>query len=687
MSNTTTSTTSAIKLGRQGGVSFGKGPCINAFKERTTKYISMNRASTFDSTTEIMAFATNRVPLVLNNHIAPAITSIPANAEATKADRKKLAFASKSKKPLRASPQDAVTMLTFASQGQQTDAKQKVMDVKRNSTIKQQSVLSASDSSVDDCSLHTEASSIKSAWVDRRNVSIQCDSISLLSGPAINNKSTTTVQNNAVRHHMVSDPRLSEAYLDTSDDFSAISSELSQRVTPMMMMHTAHHVKHHTPIFHSYSKQQHDSDSDEDFERGLGEYLSTTSSIAHQYSFDESPPVQLLRSKCEPSSTKAWSHVYDEDVRPKSISITRNTSSTAKSSTVLSMQTTYGLSQFSGHGKTASSSILGSATRVALAKDRPVFRSAERRAFDFTASPARFSPVHSKKKMINFSDFDATFMTDVAVVTSDYSAVMSAFDDSATMDTSAVTSIDVTKAETTLTLDHNHPLDVSLSPAEEKERGVDKGPRLAVLPLHRDKNAAEDIKEINFIAAPGAQTTVVLTISNHRHRKMCMNSHALSLRFEESSSADKDPSISTDDDVGDDDAITVETAAPKASFSVNPAELIIFPGTEGYLYVTFSPVRQLEGIYSGALKIRSHRKARALTVYLTMHSNCVYLSFIVFTVVHYAPPWRSALCKADSYEASRCDRQCWYREERNKPAIREDSAVERQYLCYEDSRE
>jgi hypothetical protein len=340
--------------------------------------------------------------------------------------------------------------------------------------------------------------------------------------------------------------------------------------------------------------------------------------------------VQLLggKSSSQPrlSSNKAWSHAYSNergDIHAvKSNGDARNSlSNTAQSSTVLSMQTSYGLSRYSGHGKTAFSSTLGSATRVALTKDRPVIGSSGRRtttAFDTsTTSPALFSPLHnSKKKTTNFNEFNATFMTDVAVVTSDYSAVMSAFDDSAMLlddSASVITSVDVTKAETTLTLDHKHPLDVSLlSPAVDKERGVgvDRGPRLAVLPLLREKGASEDIKEINFTAAPGAQTTVVLTISNHRHRKMCMNSHALSLRFDESSvSVVRDPSVSTEADEGDDDdAFTMETAAPKASFSVSPAELIILPGTEGYLYVTFSPVKELAGIYSGALKIRSHRK-------------------------------------------------------------------------------
>lgn len=229
-------------------------------------------------------------------------------------------------------------------------------------------------------------------------------------------------------------------------------------------------------------------------------------------------------------------------------------------------------------------------------------------------SPALFSPLLSKKKTINFGDFNATFRTDAAVVTSDFSAIMSDVDDSAAESVaSTATSLDVTKAETTLTLDHNHPLDVSLSPVaadEDKLLGVDKGPRFAVLPLRREKNAPEDIKEVNFTAAPGDQTTVVLTISNHRHRKMIMNSHALSLRFDEvSSSVGKNFSASINVDEGeDDDVITVETAAPKASFSVTPAELIILPGTEGYLYVTFSPIKQLQGVYSGALKIRSYRK-------------------------------------------------------------------------------
>ena len=655
MSNTTSSTTSAVKLGRQGGVAFGRGPCVNAYKERTEKYITMNstRVSSSNQVNEVKVFAVDRVS-VSNSYVSPAIAVIPENAESTKADRKKLAFASKSKKTPKVIP-------TFSTQGQQTDSKERKVVAGKN---KQHSALSASvgnnssSSSIVSDSLPSDASndSSKSAWVDMHNVSIQCDSLSSLPSrpapPAVSSSPSSAaaaiktktavsqvVSNNvngiADRPWVSNHPRPhQDIYLDTSsDDFSAISSDVSQRVTPMQMMHSTHNSharQQHTPIFHSYNKQRHDSDSDDDFERGLGEYLSTTSSIAHHYSFEESPPVQPLGSKSSSqprlSSNKAWSHA-DSNERGvvhalKSDGNTRNSlSSTAQSSTVLSMQTSYGLSRYSGHGKTAFSSTLGSATRVALTKDRPVFGSTGRRTTTFdtsSTSPTLFSPLHnSKKKTTNVSKFDATFMTDVAVVTSDYSAVMSAFDDSAILlddSASIVTSVDVTKAETTLTLDHNHPLDVSLlSPAEEKERGVgvDRGPRLAVLPLRREKGAAEDIKEINFTAAPGAQTTVVLTISNHRHRKMSMNSHALSLRFDESSVSVRDPSVSTEADEGDDDdAFTMETAAPKASFSVSPAELIILPGTEGYLYVTFSPVKELAGIYSGALKIRSHRKAR-----------------------------------------------------------------------------
>lgn len=44
------------------------------------------------------------------------------------------------------------------------------------------------------------------------------------------------------------------------------------------------------------------------------------------------------------------------------------------------------------------------------------------------------------------------------------------------------------------------------------------------------------------------------------------------------------------------------------SFQVSPHKLIIQPGEESTLYITFTPSHRYEGIYTGALKIKSKKK-------------------------------------------------------------------------------
>ena len=140
-----------------------------------------------------------------------------------------------------------------------------------------------------------------------------------------------------------------------------------------------------------------------------------------------------------------------------------------------------------------------------------------------------------------------------------------------------------TMAETTMTLDHHHP-----------SAGDDAvGARLAMMPLKRSKNSssAHDIKEIFFQSHPGEVTTVVLSFRNRRTRALKMNSHAMTLRFEQRRDADNE-----------------DEEEELCNFRVTPAHLKIAPGEEAQVLVSFTPDAGRQGIYSGALKIRSRRK-------------------------------------------------------------------------------
>ncbi|KAJ1428872.1 hypothetical protein B484DRAFT_396642 [Ochromonadaceae sp. CCMP2298] len=184
----------------------------------------------------------------------------------------------------------------------------------------------------------------------------------------------------------------------------------------------------------------------------------------------------------------------------------------------------------------------------------------------------------------------------------------------------SVSDADLTAAtgvDTTLTLDHKHPLDGSL--VQKRNSGLSAnarlndagGPRLAVMQLRRDKGQGEDIKEVNFSAKPGEATTVMLTISNHRRKPMCLSSHAVTLRFEPAEGKET---------AWDSDSLSAVTAPPCCSFEVSPRELSIPPGEDGTLFVTFTPA-EAEGVYSGALKMRSRTKSFVMLLRGKTHSK------------------------------------------------------------------
>ena len=377
----------------------------------------------------------------------------------------------------------------------------------------------------------------------------------------------------------------------------------------MEAQHTPPQYRGHSPIFMSYRKLHQGSDSEEDemLEMGLEDLLAGStpqaSPIAKRHSFEESSVMALPKRAVE------WEHSFVVppvlSMPPQSSHRTRtttpNTASTQRTSRTLSSR----------------KSALGSAKRVSPKGEVQEHVAAyyyesenEHSASDCTSwQHSHHDNTAAAAECVNESltveesrvHFDMTAYTDAAVVLDNISAVSEV--DEAVFDLTSEPS----KAETTLTLDYKHPLDVSADAV-----GESAGPRLAVMQLKRDKECAEDIKEITFASRPGEVTTVELTIVNHHHKSIRMHSHAVSLRFEEyitdHSGRVRLSSCSSTEHGEDSDALTVDSSAPAGSFEVSPASLKVGPGQEGVLYVTFVPQADMVGVYSGVLKMRTKHK-------------------------------------------------------------------------------
>lgn len=665
--NTTTTTiqtitSSVTKLGRQGGVALGKGPRIMVNNKHCyanaidmNHYNNADTENSFDSsmkTSHSLKQAKRVLVSRVQNSPGSIIAKIPERSEATKVDRKKLAFAVKSKITPKKSHIASSTATLLAQSQSKRDIQLASRSISKEShrqdmkalginkvevaSIVSNSCCGSSTSSIESC-LTSEDVPNRS---EKHNVSIQCDSFLL----SESTKQHTNVKPQSLKINSVA-TATNTSNADISYDYSAISSDLSQKVTPQMNNGA---YKHHTPMFHSYYKNHHDSDSEDNIEHGLEEYLSTASSIAALHSFDDTASALkgfdhinnniVMKQRVQ---TQPWNHSFCEENKPwKDTAVNKSKSNSFRSSATQNIQS---LSKNSSFARTSSSSVLGSAQRVCTlnnATKSPLASStrlqSNHKVLDSYTSSSRYNNTLLQKNhhIVGYQEVDyqnTTILTDEAIAATglvpndDYCShqLMSQGFHNEVLDYS-MNSVDITKAETTLTLDHRHPLDVSLSPealALHAKKGMECGPRLAILPLKREKGAIEDIKEINFRSFPGEQTTIALTISNHRNKTIRMNAHTVSLRFEEISSSSSTRSIDTrssiysgtnEDGSGNDDegkdSITVETTAPASSFEVYPAEINILPGTEGLLYVTFNPMKLLSGVYSGAIKIRSHRK-------------------------------------------------------------------------------
>ena len=165
--------------------------------------------------------------------------------------------------------------------------------------------------------------------------------------------------------------------------------------------------------------------------------------------------------------------------------------------------------------------------------------------------------------------------------------------------TDADTSSYSTVADTTITVDNSFL-------NESYGNDIDKiaAPRLVVGPRRRKSGAigamAEDMKEITLQCVPGEFTTIVLTFSNKRNSKLVLRPRAILVRFDKTSGAGEA------DRAGD---VSTVTAGPTGNiFQVSPSLINLQSGESGNLYITFSPTQDAEGIYGGALKIKSRGK-------------------------------------------------------------------------------
>ena len=113
----------------------------------------------------------------------------------------------------------------------------------------------------------------------------------------------------------------------------------------------------------------------------------------------------------------------------------------------------------------------------------------------------------------------------------------------------------------------------------------------------------EDMKEVTLSCAPGSFTTLVLTFRNQRKRTMTLKSAAILVRF------DRLGHFWDSNRSGDRSSLICPSGGV---FQVSPRALQLDPGASANLYLTFSPSQEAQGIYGGALKIKSRGKSFVL---------------------------------------------------------------------------
>eukprot|EP01032_Pedospumella_encystans_P030213 gene30213-34101_t len=385
------------------------------------------------------------------------------------------------------------------------------------------------------------------------NVSVQCDSFLMhsnttaMAGIAALNKQQVMAIGNRASYDCFEEGLDSALSLDGSatQHSQCVALDYSMESTCMQTPPNARH----SPVFMSYRKMGHDSDSEDEMmkEMGLESLLAGSpeqaSPIARRHSFADSTVNSVVSSTYSNSKAKnnsstkkskktkpapiAWEHSFTAPATQQTAKATTPSTASSRRTQMSAASHLSARSRSAPRSTSSRKSVLGSAKRVSMSGE--VFEHAYVYGYadpNESVSVAAQDQTASSEITASPYKLNATAMTDAAVVNHDVTALS---ENSQMFDLSMSTTM--TCANTTITLDHKHPLSESIDVSNPQV--VESGPRLAVMPLKRDRTAAEDIKEITFTTCPGESTTVMLTITNHRSKTMKLHSHAVSLRMEE----------------------------------------------------------------------------------------------------------------------------------------------------------
>jgi hypothetical protein len=169
----------------------------------------------------------------------------------------------------------------------------------------------------------------------------------------------------------------------------------------------------------------------------------------------------------------------------------------------------------------------------------------------------------------------------------------------------------ITLAETTVTLDHSYLLDETglITPSDRTQKSPI--PRMAIRSLVRGEDSVPDVKEIAFVSVPGKGATVRLSFANKQNKPLKLKAQSIQIRFESIHKFYYPHAVVTTDDVARVEELQHAAEAKVGnfnSFEVSPNILQIQPNCNGQLFITFSPLPELVGNYSGALKIKYFKK-------------------------------------------------------------------------------
>eukprot|EP01033_Poteriospumella_lacustris_P007323 gene7323-5270_t len=190
---------------------------------------------------------------------------------------------------------------------------------------------------------------------------------------------------------------------------------------------------------------------------------------------------------------------------------------------------------------------------------------------------------------------DLTMRSDVAVATYTRQSMASAAADDSFM---------TSGADTTFTLDQSYMTKTTLMSHEEVI------PRFAIKSLKRSSDETFEVKEMNFETAPGEYTTVMMVFDNNRPHPVTLKAQTALVRIEPMLSSVAGRMVDPDAwDTMAEELMAQQNEKSGEFFTVSPGEVTIPPYKEGSLFITFAPAEGVEGIYSGAMRIKQDRKA------------------------------------------------------------------------------